>query len=181
MLGLRRRRRIEGWAVDVPDPEGELERQGLLRRLAESTKAWIFCLVVIVLVTAFFAKNANRGAGTPALTAPPKQAPSDFPDRTRYTNFEKEFASDSKFAEVVLQAHFVTPGLLEIVVPAGASADNIEYTARMAGVRIRHVFGHRVVVQVYRKNAKTGERLLVATAQWQPKRSGYYVKFEPVP
>lgn len=180
MLGFRRRGRIEGWAVDVSDPEGDSESVGLLRRLAESTKAWIICLIIIVLATFFFIKNANRGAGTPAVSAP-RQAPAEFTDRAPYTEFEKKFASDSKFAEVVLQARFITPGLLEIVVPAGASADNIEYTARMAGVRIRHDFGHRVVVQVYRKNAKTGERILVATAQWQPKRSGYFVKFEPLP
>lgn len=180
MLGLRRRKKIEGWALDLPDGDGEVERAPLARRVLDSNKAWVICLAGIVLLTFFFVKHSNRTMGPKAPVIDPLKAPSEFRDRGRYTRFETEFRTDKRFAESVIGVKFLTPGRLQIVVPGGMGADEIDYIAKMAAERVKYVFSHRTVVYVYKISAKNNARMLVATARWEPAKHGYLVRFYTV-
>jgi hypothetical protein len=179
MLGLRRRRRVEGWAVDVAGSDGEMEQQGLVRRVADNSKIWLLCLVGIVLLTGVFVKYSTFTIGGNAAAPEPLQAPSEFRDRIRYTQFAEEFSTDKRFAESVEEARFLSPGRFRLVVASGVSADEIDYVAKMAAERVRYVFQHRTVVQVYKRDITGSSSTLVATARWEPKKSGYAVSFQP--
>ena len=177
MLGLGRRKKVEGWAINISKSDGDSERQGVIQRIADNNRAWIACLAGVVLLTFFLVKYSNRTIGGSAPLRVPQPAPSEFRDRSRYTRFEQEFRGDKQFAELVLVARFLSPGRFQIVVPGGISADEIGYMAGIAAERISYRLRHRTVVQLYQKSMKGDTRILVATAQWQPKKRGYTVRF----
>lgn len=179
MLGLKRRKRIEGWAVDVSDTNCEAERPGILQWIGDNNKAWLMCLVGIVLLTGVYAKFSRRTIGGNIPEDVPLRAPEYFRERPRYTQFEQEFRRDKRLVvDSIVDARFLSPGRFRIVVSSGIGADEIDYLAKMAAERVRYVFHHRTVVQVYQQNHDGESKVLVATAQWQEKKHGYWVKLQ---
>jgi hypothetical protein len=176
MLGFKRRKRVEGWAIDVPD--GDTERPGMMRRIADNNKAWLVCLAGLVVLTLFLVKMSNHTIGGDLPAVEPVRAPTEFRDRTRYSRFEQDFRTDRRFAEAVVEDRFLSPGRLRVVVASGVSADEIEYLAKWAAERIRYVFHHRTVVQVYKNKGSSGESTLIAITRWEPKKGGYTVSFQ---
>jgi hypothetical protein len=176
MLGSKRRKRVEGWAINVS--EAEEERPGLIRRMADNNRAWFVCLGGVVLLTGFLVRIADRRMSPNVREAIPIRAPLTFRDHARYVQFEQEFHADKRFADSVLEDRFLSPGRFQIVVDGGASADEVEYLAKWAAERIRHVFLHRTVVQVYKPYGPAGAKKLFATAQWEAKKGGYAVTFQ---
>jgi hypothetical protein len=180
MLGLKRRKRVEGWAVDVPGTNGDMEPRSVLQRLGDNNKAWLLCLAGIVILTLALIKMSDRTIGGDVAASEPRAIPSEYRDRGRYLQFEQDFRADKRFAEAVLEDRFLSPGRFQIVVSGGVSADEIDYVAKMAAERIRYLFGHKTVVQVYKRHAVTGAKILVAIVQWESKKGGYVVSFRSV-
>jgi hypothetical protein len=178
MLGLRRRKRIEGWAVDVSETDGEMERQGFFQWIGDNSRAWFICLVGIVLLTGVYVKYSRRTIGGNIPEGVPLQAPEYFRERPRYTQFEQDFRRDKRFVDYVVDARFLSPGRFQVVVSSGIGADDMDYLAKMAAERVRYVFHHRTVVQIYKEGLKGNSKVLVATAQWQEKKHGYWVKLQ---
>jgi hypothetical protein len=176
MLGLKRRKRVEGWAVDVPEANGE--HQGVARRVIDNNKVWLLCLVGVVVLTLACVEFSGRTISGPERIILPGPAPTYYRDRTTYLQFEQDFRNDKKIAEPVAEDRFLSPGRFQIVVFSGVSADEIEYLAGMAAARITYVFHHRAVVLVYKKS-KSNVKTLIATAQWEPRKKGYGVTFQP--
>ncbi len=181
MLGLTRRKKVEGWAIDVPEGDGEMERQSALRRFADNNRIWIACLIGIVLLTFALIKFSSKTIGGYVPDVKPLQAPAEFRDLAAYEQFAYEFRTDKRFGESVETARFLAPGRFQIVVASGVGADEIDYVAKMAAERVRYKFRHRTVVQVYKRESAEGTKELVATAQWEPKKGGYSVTLQPIP
>jgi len=178
MLGLKRRKRIEGWAVDVSEIEAEAERLGFLQRIGDNNKAWLVCLVGILLMTGIYIKFAKRTYGGHVAEPPPREAPEYFRERSRYTQFERDFRADKQYVASVVDARFLSPGMFQVVVASGISADEIDYLAKMSAERVTYVFHHRTVVQIYQRSPRGNSKVPVATAQWQDKKHGYWVKMQ---
>lgn len=177
MLGLKRRKKVEGWAVEVPESDGDMERRSTWQQIADNNKAWLVCLAAIVLFTVVLIKMSNRTIDSDVPADEPRAIPAAYRDHGRYLQFEQDFRTDKRFADVVVEDRFLSPGRFQIIVSSGVSLDEIDYVAKMAAERIRYIFGHKVVVQVYKRNL-SGTRVLVAIVQWESKKGGYVVSFQ---
>jgi hypothetical protein len=177
MMGLKRRKRVEGWAVDVPE-SAEQDRPGILRRIGDSNKAWYVCLALIVLAGVFLMKKADVTMSPAGSADEPRRAPTEYRDYSKYLQFEQDLRADKRFAGAVVRDRFLSPGQFQITVNGMASADEVEYLAKWSAERIRHIFGHRVVVQVYRLSGSGEAKKLMAIVQWEPKKDGYAVTFQ---
>lgn len=173
MLGLKRRRKVEGWALDVAETDAQVGRTTLAQRLAESNKLWIVSFVAVLALSGYLVRTT--GSFAPDRVVPPStRAPENYTDEA-HKAFAREFVVDKSYGFKVLDAGFVAPDRFRVVVPGNVSKDDIDYAAAMAGNRIIHEFHFRAVIQVYRRSAG-GAESLAATARWEPKKYGYVVK-----
>lgn len=178
MIGLKRRRKVEGWTVNVPDGY-EAGNNSLRQKLADNNKLWIFSLVAIVLITGFLIHKTNQHAapvGNPSYVDKYKVSS----DAACYDEAHQKFTEDIKknksFNFTPINVSFVGSGLLQVVVPGDVSADDVEYMASITGMKALHSLKERIVVNVYYNKASDGEP--DATASYNPKRNGYAVKFK---
>ena len=179
MLGLKRRRKVEGWAIDTSDTENGGMYASPWQRLADNNKIWIASFAFIVLVTIFFIKHADRALvvdQTPARGA--KTADVGSCNDSEHSALATEFANDKSNAQVVAEARFLALDRFRIVVPSATSADDIEYVSQKAALRILHIFKCRPVVTVYMKDASDGSLNLVSTTRWESAKYGFVVKFK---
>ena len=176
MLGIKRRRRTEGWAVETGKGEAVDEHLSAWQRLAESNKLWIVSVVAVVLLTMVYVRMCNRTISRVPPPPPPRDAPTYFKNPERYTEFADQFAHDKQFSGLMISARFITPGRFRIVVPGTIGADDVDYMSKMAAERVRHEFQHKTIVLVYVKRAGDKSVTLVATTQWMKNKSGYVVR-----
>ena len=178
MAGLKRRRRVEGWAVNLSESGGEADNSSLRQRLADNNKLWAFSMVAIVLITCFLFFESKQGASKDESNFTDKyQATSNTPYLDEAHNkFVSAFKTYKSSGFTVLDASFVGPGSLQVVVPGDVSADDIEYMANLIGMKALHSLKERIVVNVY-FNKASGIRP-DAVASFNPKQNGFIVKFK---
>jgi hypothetical protein len=182
MMGLRRRKKVEGWAVDVGSAEGDYGPLTLRQRLGDNNKLWIASFIVVVLLAGLFMKTSERVIGRPRPMPEPGRAPAAFGDRAAsYAQLAEQIRSDKRHNGAVLEARFLTPGRLQIIVSGNISADEIDYVSKMAAEKVRARFGDRCVVQVYMRNLGSDVRSLVSTTRWEPKKFGFVVHYHTSP
>lgn len=177
MVGLKRRRRVEGWALDISEAEGNLDSGGIRQRLGDSNKLWIACVVVVVVATGIFVKTSGSVSTGPDVIRQPVAAPAEFEDREhRYRQLARGFMNDKRYKESITSVEFLSPGQLQVVVPGTISADEIDYISKMAAETVRNKLNHRVVVLVYVKRQADSSQSLAATTQWDPKKFGFVIR-----
>lgn len=176
MIGIKRRKKVEGWAQDVNDLDRGGSSRSLRQRLAENNKLWLVCFLVVLGLSVYFIRDASvSNQVNKEAPLPIADVGSYNPDD--YADFAAKFAEDSDYSGILLKTpEFNGPDKLRLLVPGDASRDDIEYVAKMAARLISHKFSHRVVVQVYMKRAN-GSQTLVAHTMWDSKK-GYSVKFK---
>lgn len=185
MLGLKKRKESEGWAIDVDKAEPDGRDGSLRQRFADSDKLWAGSLIAVVVVV--FGMYAAIKFAKPLQ--PRNARPSMSADALDYTN-----AAHQKFARkivarkvgdiagntLIIDAEFIGKDKFRIVVRGEISADEIDAVSTMTARKIEHDFGVRPVVQVYRRRASDGRDEVVGSARWRPDKYGYFFKFENV-
>ena len=173
MLGLKRRRRVEGWAETVSTAD-EAVHSSFIQRVADSNKLWVATLVVLVVVAGVLMMQAKgrRSQKNEDLYNPPVRLAFG----SYYDKPHEVFAADFiRKNGSVLDAHFAD-GKFVIVMPGDASADDIEHFASIAAQRNLAKFKNRIVVEVYQRSATTKGEVLAATARWEVNRYGFVVR-----
>ena len=179
MLGLRRRKRQEGWAVDVEHVEPDGRDDSVRQRLADSDKLWVAAIFAVVLVVVVFfmldKRGVQRKANPPDGPAP---AASLSYNDAAHRDFAEHFVSKKGRESTVTSARFLNAKKFRIIVRGDVGADEISYLASMAANRISYEFKTRAAVQVYRSSAAEHRDILVATAVWKDDRFGFVVQFD---
>ncbi|MCE5197497.1 MAG: hypothetical protein ABFD54_17440 [Armatimonadota bacterium] len=179
MVGLKRHKRIEGWAVEVPDADSELGQLTPIQRLAENNRLWVFSLagvLVLAILLMFIFKHSAKPADPYGVR--PSYANKGYYDDQQHRLFAQEFAVNKSYGSAVIEANFVSLDRFKIVLDGNCSADEIDYAAKMAAMLILRKFRYRAVVQCYVRRASDGVEHLAATTIWSPKKYGFVVKFE---
>lgn len=173
MLGLKRRRRVEGWAETVSTAE-EAMQSSFIQRVADSNKLWAATLVVLVVVAGVLMTQAKqrRSQKNEDLYSPSARLAFGSYDDKPHADFSADFIMKNGS---VLDAHF-GDGKFVIVVPGDSSVDDIEHLASMAAQRNLARFKNRIVVEVYQRSAATKGEVLAATVRWEVKRYGFVVR-----
>lgn len=178
MLGIRRRKQVEGWALDVNEDGRGRMSLSLRQRLAESNKLWLLCaagFVVLVVVVLGQAKDTAKLSAT-QLIKNPKWPPQGAVPTPEHAAFAREFRTDKSVAGKVLEASFVNQRRFRVVVPAEISADDMNFIAKTAARKILHRFDHLCTVELYVRSAAGNRTYLAATTRWDPEKFGFVVK-----
>jgi hypothetical protein len=173
MVGLRPRKKVEGWALDISNPNDERKGVGFVQRIGDSNKLWTICFIGVLLLTAFLYLEAKHTDPLPQ-GQPGFRGIGDYDDEA-HTAFVEKFITSKSYGSAVESARFINQERFEIVAKRGVSADEIEYAAKMAASIILEKFRQRVVVEVY-DEIPSGKRLLART-EWSSKKLGYVLKF----
>ncbi|MEN6357146.1 MAG: hypothetical protein ABFD83_08695 [Armatimonadota bacterium] len=175
MLGLKRRKRQEGWAVEI-DPNDERQSAGPLQRISDNNKLWIASLIAVLLMTVVLIWTSSRG-GTPPQEygGQPGYRGKGTYDDAAHAKFALSFAKSKSYGTAIDSARFVDQEHFEIIVGQGVSADEIDYAARMAAQIILEKFRQRVIVEVYDQDS-AGKHFLANTL-WDEEKLGFIVKF----
>lgn len=177
MLGLRRRKRVEGWEVDVSEDGREERPRGLRERLADNNKLWLISITAILAIGLILALQARQsGDVTGQYVKNAKWPPAEAQPTEAHIAFSQEFQKDKSVAGKVIDARFIGQRRFRVVVPAEVSTDDMHYIARMAARKILLRFKHLSTVELYVQSAATGKRDLAATTRWDPEKYGFVVK-----
>lgn len=176
MLGLKRRKRQEGWAVDIVDAQDETKGLSLWQRIGDNNKLWVTCLIVVVFLTAILIVMSNRdGSDVYESKIQPGYSGKGVYYDAAHKKFATDFAANKSYGTFITSARFIDQERFELIVSRGVSADEIDYAARMAAQIILSKFRQRITVEVYDDDS-AGRHFLAATA-WNPKK-GFIVKFD---
>ena len=179
MLGLRRRKRKEGWAVDVERIEPDGRDDSVRLRMADSDRLWVAAICAIALIACLVYAIDKRGAGRRSKPpAEPTSAQALSYNDAAHRKFTERFVSKKSQQSTVLEARFLNAKKFRIIVRGDVGADDISYLASMAANRIAHEFGTRAAVQVYRRSTAEKKDILIATAVWKDDRFGFVVQFD---
>lgn len=174
MLGLKRRRRVEGWAVDVAETNADVGRSTLRQRLAENNRLWIVCTIVVVigsLYLAFTGGSTEDATGSSIIG----RAQDNYDD-AEHREFEASIPTKRHFKGSVVEAHFVDRETFRVTLKNGTTTDEVAYVARIVGTQIARKFNYRPVVLAY-VVGPDGTRILVASSQYEIRSSGYVTTF----
>lgn len=175
MLGLKRRTKVEGWALDVTNAD-EATDSSFIQRLGENNRLWVVALMVLVLVSAFLIRHSKQmdSRKNEDLYKPP---PARLVLGTYGDKLHRQFAADFLRANsAAIEAHFAE-GRFIVVVAGDTGADDIEHMSRMAAERNSSKFRNRVVVEVYQRRSASGRDVLVCTTKWETDSYGYVPRF----
>lgn len=179
MLGLRRRKRVEGWAVDVAEYGSEETATSLRERLAASNKLWLLSLVVVVGIgLALLSSMGDSSSGENKFIVSPKGAGESVSVDKAHLDFARSFRNERVRGGNIYEAEFRTPNLFRIVVPADVGQDDIDYISKMAAWKILRTLHHQSIVVVYTRRAADGGEVKAATTSWKPSKFGFVVRYE---
>lgn len=177
MLGLKRRTRVEGWALDVSDGE-EVGYKSTLQRIGDNNRLWILALIVLVVVSGLLMHQAKRTSTGRAKMINPHQAKAggDYLDQA-HKDFIAEFVREKGKNGAIIEARFSSNRKFVFVVPGETGADDIEYLSKMAAELHLARFKNWATVEAYQRSAATGSEVPRATTSWVPSHYGFVVTF----
>jgi len=157
MVELKRRAKVEGWALDVSDLDS---RKPILQLIADNNKLWVATLVLVLLIAGFFVWQTKHESSTSSNRG--------------YASYNDQLHRDfiGKFIRVTMRdAHIIYGRFtgkhdLELVVPDDTSSELISLASSVAAKDTRETFRTLYTVKVYRQNAKTEAKTLASTASW---------------
>lgn len=176
MAGLKRRRKPEGWALSDSELKDESRYVSKWQRLADNNKLWFCCLIAVLLLASFLYRNAQQGGAVKSDVEVSKKVNGAYNDKA-HTEFAQQFRYSSRYKTLLTDARFVGPGAFRLAVRGSSSSDDIDYVSKLAAQKILSRFKTKVVVRTYMKRSGYSGEMLVATAQWEPKKYGFVVKF----
>ena len=176
MVGLKRRRKLEGWALADSEINEESRHVGAWQRLADNNKLWAACLIVVLLLTAFFYRTAKQ-SGQVKNNYDISPISTGSYDNKAHKEFTRQFLRNARYGTLVTDARFVGPETFRLTMKSSSSADDIDYISKVAAQKVLNKFKTRVVVQTYMRSSLYSGEMLIATAQWEPKKFGFVVKF----
>jgi len=176
MIRFRRRRRVEGWALDIAEANGA--PLSLRQRLSEDNRLWLVVMGVIVVFTFWMVTNGKSGGNNDSHKA--KHLPPSVGSYTddKHQSFTNYFLANKRYSSSVLEARYVGPGNFRMVMPGNTCSDDIEYISKMAAKLIEYRVGERAVVNVYLRSEQSGLTRKVARTNWSDKRATYTITFE---
>lgn len=171
MLGLTRRRRVEGWAVDAVETNADVGRATLMQRLAQNNRLWIACMILIVVVGLYL---AFAGSGLPDENMTGGRKTQDTFYDARHRTFADDLPTRPYMKGLVIGASFPDRETFWITLKSGTSLEDVGYAARIAGTQIARKFGYRPVIMAY-VAGPDGQRSAkpVLTATYDLNSSGY--------
>lgn len=175
MLGLKRRTRVEGWAVEVKEGD-ETIHSTFFQRVGDNNKLWVACLIGLIVLSGALLLNANRlgsRKNEDLYKPPPVQLVYGSYGDKAHTDFASAFCRDHSD---VLDAHFTDEGKFIIALRSDTSADDIDYLSRTAAQMNLHQFRNRIVVEAYLRGAGLKADVLAATTKWEINRYGFMVR-----
>ncbi len=178
MLGLKKRNKVEGWALDVSQPELDGKGRSIRQRLADNDKLWLGSLILILLIVAVTVYTSTKDSEDQPIPVEPELTGIGFYDDAAHAEFAAQLAASGSRRDIVLTAAFVGPSKFRVTVRADVSTDDITEMAQYAGNRILNEFRTRAVIQVYALSAASGEERLAATAQFVDEQYGFVVEFQ---
>lgn len=178
MMGMGRRRRVEGWALDIPDVDAGGAPLSLRQRLSEDNKLWLVIMGLIVIFTFWMLMNGKSGDGDDHHKAKVLPSCSGTFNDDKHRSFTDYFLANKRYSSSVLEAGYVGPGNFRIVMLGSTGPDDIEYTSKMAAKLIETKVGERAVVNVYMKSEPSGLTRKVARTNWDDKKATYMIIFE---
>jgi len=176
MLKLKRRPLVEGWAVDVNEDD-QVGSPGGRSGLADNHLAWVVTLLVVLLAAGVLLRLSGQTRKPETLIRSPKQAVAGSYTDEKHRGFEEVFSGQTTAGTRVVEAVFTDVDRFRVVLPGDANADDIDYIAKLAAMKIDREFGHGCVVSVYLRRAEDGSTIPVATTVWDKKKFGYVVRF----
>jgi hypothetical protein len=182
---LLRKRRVEGWAQEISDPEEAMGRS-LLQRLGDNNRLWVAVVIVLVVGSLALLVQAKRQVKPEEsdLYSPPASRPGSYYDDSKHLAFAQSFVERKDMAGKVVSARFAPADVrgqgdrLIIVVAPDTSSDDIEHISLMAAEKNRAAFRTRIRVLAYRIDPTTRTALRVAVTKWVPSRYGFVTTFE---
>ena len=178
MLGLKKRNKVEGWALDVSHPELDGKGRSIRQRLADNDKLWLGSLILILLIVAVTVYTAKKHSGGEPIPVESELTAIGTYGDAAHAEFAEQFAASGPHRDIVLSAAFVGPSKFRVTVRADVSTDDITEMAQYAGNKILNEFRTRAVIQVYALSAATGEERLAATARFVDEEYGFVVEFQ---
>jgi len=181
---LSRKRKVEGWALEVSNLEDTMGRS-FLQRVGDNNKLWLGAVVALLLVSFFllFQSKPHTSANDDDLYSPPAVRPNCNYNDAEHTAFAKRFIVRKDIAGKVIDARFaaaVNPkdgDRFVIVVAADTSLDDVENIAQLAAEKNRADFKTRIIVVTYRIDPATRSEVKVATTKWIKSRYGFVTTF----
>lgn len=180
---MARKRRVEGWALEVKDPE-EAIGKSLLQRLGDNNRLWLATVIVLLVVSAALLVQAkHQGSAVEELYSPPAKRPGSSYDDARHLAFAHSFLERKDVAGKVVSACFAPPedprdgDTFVIVFAADTSVDDIWHISLTAAEKNRAVFKTRIRVVAYQLHPTTKARVRVAVTRWVASHYGFVTRF----
>ncbi len=173
MLGLKRRRRVEGWAVDAAETNSDVGRATLMQRLAQNNRLWIICAIVIVIASLYLVVLSGRSGDNASHSKVVARAQDSYMDE-EHQAFADALPTKPHLKGKLVRARFSDADMFEITLKSGTSLEDVGYAARIVGTQIARRFGYRPVVLAYVTGpggSRSAEPVLTAT--YDLKSSGY--------
>lgn len=176
MIGIHRRKRIEGWALDLNELEVSGPHYSLRQKLGEDNRLWLIVAGAIVVLT-FWIIMGLQGKDNEdvAKEARVMSTNMNYTDQA-HRDFTNEFLKNKRYCKSVIEGGFTSPGIFRLVMPSDASADDIDFTSKMAAKLIENKLNERVAVYTYFKKVATGEEWRTAITQWDATKQSYSMK-----
>lgn len=174
MLGLKRRTRVEGWAVEIKEGDEKIHST-FFQRVGDNNRIWVVCLIGLTLIAGVllvYAKKQGSRRNEDLYKPPPTRLVYGSYGDSDHKAFAAAFMREN---ECVTDAHFVDGGKFIVAVRSDTSSDDIEYISRTAAQKNLHEFRNRIVVEVYIRSLLSKADALVATTKWEVNRYGFVV------
>lgn len=180
---MARKRRVEGWALEVNDPE-EAMGKSLLQRLGDNNRLWLAAVIALVVVSAALLVQAgHQGSAVEELYSPPAKMPGSSYNDARHVAFAQSFVERKDVVGKVVSAYFAPPedprdgDTFVVVFAADTSMDDIGHISLTAAEKNRAVFKTRVRVVAYQLHPTTKAKVRVAVTRWVASRYGFVTTF----
>jgi hypothetical protein len=158
----RRKKQVEGWALDVEDTF----RPRLREKLGNNNKLWGLCLLAVVAGTVYYATLVARQFSPEPLAAisTRKAATGTYNDAAHMQLVEQMVRIAKKDRVDGFSMRF-TPSHVEIEVPSDTSTDEVHFLSRFIAMAINRRFGGLPRIYVYTRRLDD-TRVLTGVTAW---------------
>jgi hypothetical protein len=173
----KRRKHLEGWALDIEETQGGSLRE----RLAGNNMLWVVVLLVVVLGTLYYTMHFGKSySKDPISTVRLGGVAKGEYDDQAHRELADKLTEIAQRRGPTITARFVDASKFEITVPADTPSDEISFLSKFSATAIYRKFGNVPVVYVYSKSAPRSEEKakLAAITRWIEGEKNFVTKFQ---